>query len=208
MSLKLFRSTEFAQSRSFSPEVQRRALHPLWLLVAAGFWIAVPGNWALWAALARTPGIESGAAIWIGARIALLIGITSTGLLCLLMWRWTTKVAVSLALIATALAGLPEPIASRLLSWQVVVCVVLIAVAPCIWLWRTRLQRLSLRRNLRLVASCVMACALLFALLLAISAKDLARLHDKAPSLRAMVSPYGGSGAVAALEKILLRRQP
>ena len=208
MSLKLFRSTEFAQSRSFSPEVQRRALRPIWLLVVAGFWIAVPGNWALWAALARTPGIESGVALWIGVRIALLIGMASTGLLCLLMWRWTTKPAVSLALIATALAGLPEPVTSRLLSWQAVVCVVLVAVAPCIWLWRTPLQRLSLRRNLRVIATSFVACAVLFALLLAASVKDLTTLHVKAPALRAMVSPYAGSGAVAGLEKVLLRRQP
>ena len=118
------------------------------------------------------------------------------------------KVAKSLALIATALAGLPEPLASRLLSWQTLLCVLVVAVAPCIWLWRTRLQRLPLGRNLRLIAFSFVACALLFALLLAVSIKDLAALRHKAPALRAMVSPYGGSAAVAALEKILLRRQP
>ena len=208
MSLKLFRSTEFAQSRSFSPEVQRRALHPIWLLVAAGFWIAVPGNWALWVALARTPGLETSASVWVGLRIALLIGVASTGLLCLVMWRRTTKLAVSLALVATALAGLPESVVSGLLSWQAVLYVLVVAVVPCVWLWRKHLQRLSLRRNLRVIASSFVACAVLFALLLVISVKDLTALHAKAPALRAMVSPYGGSGAVAALEKILLRRQP
>ncbi|MEO6623618.1 MAG: phosphoethanolamine transferase domain-containing protein [Burkholderiaceae bacterium] len=208
MSLKLFRSTEFAQSRSFSPQVQRRAVHPVWLLVAAGFWIAVPGNWALWSALARTPGFEPGAAMWIGVRIALLIAVASTALLCLLMWRWTTKLAVSLALIATALAGLPEPVVSPPLYWQSVLYVLIVAVLPCVWLWRTPLQRLSLGRNVRVIVWACVTCALLFALLLVFSVKNLAALHDRAPTLRAMVSPYGGSSAVAALEKVLLRRQP
>lgn len=208
MSLKLFRSTEFAQSRSFSPEAQRRALHPFWLLVAAGFWIAVPGNWALWAALARTPGLETGATVWIGLRIALLIGVASTGLLCLVMWRRTTKLAVSLALVATAMAGLPGSLASGLLPWQAVLCVLVVAVAPCVWLWRKHLQRLSLWRNLRVIASSFVACGGLFALVLVVSVTDLTTLHAKAPTLRKIVSPYSGSGTLAALEKILLRRQP
>ena len=86
--------------------------------------------------------------------------------------------------------------------------VLVVAVVPCIWLWRTRWQRLSLGRNLRWIAFSLAASSLLFALLLAFSVKDLMVLQAKAPSLRAMVSPYGGSGAAAALEKILLRRQP
>ena len=98
--------------------------------------------------------------------------------------------------------------ASGLPSWQAVLCVLVVAVAPCVWLWRKHLQRLSLRRNLRVIASSFVACAMLFALLLVVSVKDLTALHAKEPALRAMVSPYGGSGAVAALEKILLRRQP
>ena len=207
-SLKLFRSTEFAQSRGFSPEVQRRALHPLWLIIAAGFWIAVPGNWVLWATLGHTPGIDTGAALWIALRIALLIAVASSGLLCLLMWRWTTKLVVSFALIATALASLPAASGPRWLSWQAVLCVLVVAVVPCVWLWRTRLQRLSLRRNLRQVALAIVTCALLFGLLLAVSVKDLAALQQKQPALRSMVSPYSSAGAVAALEKILLRRQP
>ena len=208
MSLKLFRSTEFAQSRGFSPEVQRRALQPLWLVLAAGFWIAVPSNWVLWSMLARTPGIETGAAVWMALRIAILIAVASSGLLFLLMWRWTTKPVVSLALIATALASSPAAAGTRLLSWQAVLCLLVVAVAPWVWLWRTRLQRLSLRRNLRQIVLAVVACVLLFGLLLAFSAKDLASLQQKEPALRSMVSPYSGAGAVAALEKILLRRQP
>ncbi len=208
MSLKLFRSTEFAQSRSFSPEVQRRALHPLWLVIAAAFWIAVPGNWALWAALASTPGIDTGAAVWIGLRIALLIGVASTGLMCLLMWRWTTRPVVSLALIATALAGLPGAAGPSLLSWQGGLCFLVIAVVPCVWLWRVPLQRLSLRRNLRQVVMASSLCALLFGLTWAFSARDLLAMQEKAPGLRALVVPYSHAGAVAALEKILLRRQP
>lgn len=208
MSLKLFRSTEFAQSRNFSPGVQRRSLQPLWLVLAAGCWIAGPGNWALWAALTRTPGIDTGATLWIGLRIALLIAVASSGLLCLFMWRWTTKPVVSLALIATALASLSAAAVPSLLSWQAGLYLLVVALVPCVWLWRTQFQRLSLRRNLRQVVMAGTAFVLTFGLLLAFSFKDLAALQAKEPTLRAMVSPYSHAGATAALEKILLRRKP
>jgi len=201
------RPTEFAQSRNFSPVGERRALQPVWLVVLAAFWIAVPGNWALWNSLARTPGIGIAMVAWIGLRLVLLLGFASAALLSLLMWRWTTKLAISGALLVTALASisagnLPGP-ASR----QGLICLVILALLPCIWLWHTGLRRVPVARTLRQVVLLFVAAARVFALVLTFSFKDLALLAEKAPGLRSQVSPFSAISSVGALEKVLLRRQ-
>ena len=207
MTLKLFRSTEFAQSRNFSPVGERRALHPVWLILLAAFWIAVPGNWALWNSLSHTPGIGIAMVAWIGLRLVLLLGFASAALLSLLMWRWTTKLAIGVALLVTALASITAGNLPGPTSWQGLLCLVILALLPCIWLWRARLRRVPVARNLLQVALVFVAAVGLFALVLAFSFKDLARLSDQAPGLRSQVSPFSALGSVRALEQVLLRRQ-
>ena len=207
MSLKLFRSTEFAQSRNYSPEKQRSALHPAWLVVFTGFWLAVPGNWVLWHTLTQTPGLGAIATGWVGLRVAALVATASTGLLSIAMWRWTLKPAVTLALFVTALASialgrLPGPA-----SWQGITCLVFLAVVPCAWLWRTTVRRLPAGRNLLQVAALFACSCFLFALVLVFSFKDLAAQLEKHPEWREQMSPYSALGAVRALEKLLLMRK-
>lgn len=207
MALKLFRSTEFAQSRNFSPERQRSALHPAWAIVLISAWLALAGNWVLWSALAQMPELTSGAVWWIGLRVALLIASFSCALLGLFMWRWTLKPALITLIVATAWTSNRLGILDGLATWQLLIGLALLVGLPGVWLWRTALRRLAPWRNLVQVGVFVAASCAVFLLVLLFSFKDLAALSGKNAELRRLVSPYSAAGAVAALEKALLPRQ-
>lgn len=207
MSLKLFRSTEFAESRNFSPQVQRRALHPGWLVAGAAAWITLAGNWVFWHHLAQTHTGGLAGLAWLMLRIGLLIGSASFAVLVLFMWRRTLVPAITAILLATALgsnatAGLPF-----FGSWRSILVLLLLAIGPAIWMWRTPLRRLSTTANLvQVVTALIVACAV-FALALLLSFKDLARLEQQLPQWQEQISPYSASGAIRRLEQILLVRQ-
>ena len=102
MALKLFRSTEFAQSRNFSPERQRTAIHPVWVVLLLSVWLALAGNAVLWRSIAHLPELGAGAAWWTALRVAVLIASAHCVVLGLLMWRHTFKVAAWILMAATA----------------------------------------------------------------------------------------------------------
>lgn len=207
MTLKLFRSTEFAQSRNFSPERQRNALHPLWTVILISAWLAVAGNWVLWRALAEMPELSFGAAWWIGLRAAVLIAAFSCALLGLFMWRWTLKPALFALMLATAWISNTLAMLDGLPGWQLLIGVALLVLLPGAWLWRTAVRRLPPWRNLVQVGVLMAVSSAVFLLVLLFSFKDLAALSVKNAELRRLVSPYSAAGAVEALEKALLPRQ-
>lgn len=207
MSLKLFRSTEFAESRNFSPQVQRRALHPGWLVASAAAWITLAGNSVFWHHLVQTHDTGVASLGWLMLRIAVLIGSASFALLTVCMWRRVLRPATVAVLLLTALgsnavAGLPF-----ISSWRSILIVLILAIGPAIWIWRIPLRRLAPGATLVQVCSGLAVACAVFALAMVLSFKDLARLGQKLPEWQDQISPYNLTGAVRRLEQILLVRQ-
>ena len=120
MSLKQFRVTEFAESVFFTPQSQRRAVHPATVVLLACLWLASVGNLALWqllwptlflsmpAGLTALP--ESGSPAWWpalqGVVRLMALSVTLVGAMLvpvtLVCWRWTLKIGVTLLLFAAA----------------------------------------------------------------------------------------------------------
>ncbi|MDB5890367.1 MAG: phosphoethanolamine transferase [Polaromonas sp.] len=72
--------------------------HPLWLLLAAGTWMALPANLSLWQALADI--LIPGKAAWaFETGMAVMIAAALTALLSLAAWRWTLKPALILTML-------------------------------------------------------------------------------------------------------------
>jgi lipid A ethanolaminephosphotransferase len=155
MSLKLFRSTGY--SSILVPGETRVAMHPAWLALATSAWIAFACNVALWRALVSgEPGL--GRALAVGV----FTGAASGLVLSVLGWRRTLKPAASalLLLAAVAAAGLWTQAApldasllarrfgallppwTSLLGWQVPLLLVVLGLAPLLWVWQAQLRRL------------------------------------------------------------------
>ena len=121
MSLKLFRVTEFAESVFFTPQSQRRAVHPAAVVLLACLWLASVGNLALWQSLWPTlflsmpagltalpeSGSPAGWPALQGMVRLIALSVTLAGAMLvpvtLVCWRWTLKIGVTLLLIAAAL---------------------------------------------------------------------------------------------------------
>lgn len=158
MSLKLFRSTGY--SSILGPGETRVAPHPGWLVLGVSLWIGLACNVALWRALRGMDGAPDLArSLLAGAFIAAACG----AVLSLLGWRRTLKRAAAVLMLLAAVAAaciwvqalplnasllqqglrtLVLPTWPSLLRWQFPVLVVLLGVAPALWLSQLRLRRL------------------------------------------------------------------
>jgi glucan phosphoethanolaminetransferase (alkaline phosphatase superfamily) len=165
MSLKLFRSTGY--SSILGPGETRVATHPGWLVLGVSLWIGFACNVALWRDLRGmdgAPGLTR--SLLAGAFIAAVCG----AVLSLLGWRRTLKRAAAILVLLAALAAaciwvqaLPLnaslfqqglravvlPTWPSLLRWQFPVLVVVLGVAPALWLSQLRLRRLPGPRQLQ-----------------------------------------------------------
>ena len=160
MALKLFRSTGY--SSILSPGETIVAMHPAWLVAATSAWIGFACNVDLWRQLSIGP--DAGA----GLVRALVLGIFMTAgcalVLSALCWRKTLKPAATVMVFLAALtastiwgeavpmdASLMEkrlsslvlPSWAILLRWQVSALLVGLALLPSVWIWHTRVRRLS-----------------------------------------------------------------
>ena len=111
MSLKLFRVTEFAESVFFTPQSQRRAVHPATVALLTALWLASVGNLALWQSLWQTlvlslphgldaiPGQGSPAPLLALPVLLLAAMLVPVTLVC---WRWSLKIGITLLLFAAA----------------------------------------------------------------------------------------------------------
>lgn len=156
MSLKLFRSTGY--SSILAPGETRLAKHPAWLVLATSAWVGFACNVALWRSLhSGDPSLA-----W-----ALTLGLFSAAaagfVLSLFGWRRTLKPAATLSLLLAGVvaAGLWSrsapldatlwgkgpgallPSWTSLLGWQVPTLLVVLVLVPMLWLWQTRVRRLS-----------------------------------------------------------------
>lgn len=164
MSLRLFRSTGYHSI--LAPGETRVALHPGWAVLGASAWVGLACNPWLWlAAIGR--GDDGLTALFAGIVAASACGF----LLSVACWRRTFKPVATVVLLLAALAcagvwshglSLQQAVAARpsqllpgwvaLFGWQVPTLLVVLGVAPVLWLWNTQLRRLGgpsqLRANL------------------------------------------------------------
>jgi len=157
MSLKLFRSTGYESI--LSPGETRVSMHPGWIITATSAWAGFACNVALWREL--WAGDRAGLA-WAFA-LGAFVAAACAAILSVLGWRKTLKPAATLILFVAALAacaiwgqdipvdasllqkrlsGLILPSWASLLRWQVSALLVVLALAPTIWLWNTQVRRL------------------------------------------------------------------
>lgn len=157
MSLKLFRSTGYESI--LSPGETRKSWHPGWIITGISAWAGFACNVALWRQLQAGDAVGLAWAFALGAFVAAVCA----AVLSLLGWRKTLKPAATLILFVAALtacaiwgqgldvdAGLMQKRLSSLilpswasfLRWEVSVLLVVLALAPAIWLWNAQVRRL------------------------------------------------------------------
>ena len=224
MKLKLFRSTEFAESSLFVPSKQRMSVHPAWVSVLASLWLATACNAALWRELIRVCELNQVSAAWPAARFAVLMASACFLVFCIFSSRRLLKPLITLlfflaalschlmfnqnlimdaSLIHSALNKNPFSIQS-FMSGQLLITVLVLAIAPSIWLWRTPVRRLPplqylLHNGGLAAASCVVILVALVA-----SSPDLAALVRAQPQLRQLANPFGPLQAAAEVAKTRL----
>jgi lipid A ethanolaminephosphotransferase len=153
MPLKLFRSTGY--STLLLPGETRQAMHPARLVGMASLWIGLACNAGLWRLAATGESVLATI-----ASAALLAG-GSGFILSLLGWRRTIRLAITLCLFGAALLAcglwvqdLPVetlwqqrprnllPPWPNFMRWQVPTLMLVLAVAPVVWVWHVSLRRL------------------------------------------------------------------
>jgi lipid A ethanolaminephosphotransferase len=151
----------------FTRALQRPAL-PSWLLiVVSSLWLAILGNVPLWKTLYNLPEVQGWRGFAVGVGFALMIAGITSSLLAFFNWRGFSKVSISLLLLLAAFAThymlmynvvVDTPMlinvlqtdaheASDQLSWRLFATVVLLALAPMLWLWRQPIQRATWQRQ-------------------------------------------------------------
>ncbi len=160
MALKLFRSTGY--SSILSPGETRLAMHPGWMVAAVSGWIGLVCNVALWRQMWVWP--DDGAGLVRAIMLGILVGAVCAVVLSVLGWRKTLKPAATLLIFLAALgaskiwgealpvdatlldkglSSLLLPSWASLLRWQVSALLAALAVVPTVWIWHTRVRRLS-----------------------------------------------------------------
>lgn len=160
MALRLFRTTGY--STILMPGESHVPAHPAALVLWVSLWLGLACNVAVWRWIAGS----------IDGRIALgsclLIAGASGTVISLLGWRRTLKPALTLALVAGALAAaglwtqrLPVetlwqgplrtllPAWTSFMRWDTLALVAVLAVVPIVWLWHKPVRRVSGPRQLQ-----------------------------------------------------------
>jgi lipid A ethanolaminephosphotransferase len=143
-------------------------IHPSLLILVVSIWLATVGNFALWQELIRLPEMNDLRALRFGVSFVLLIAALTCISMSVLCWPWTRKPVISVFLLTAALGGYfmvsygvvidsamminvlqTDLRESRdLISWKMLLTVVLFALLPIWWLWRTQVKRLNVLRQI------------------------------------------------------------
>lgn len=219
MSLKLFRSTEFAPSSLFSPEGQRAATHPGWVLLFASVWIATVCNMALWRELLRLPDLDNTRGLIFAGAFAVMVAATVFALLSLLAWRWTLKPAIAVFLLTAAFGAYFMAAYGVVIDTTMMVNVMqtdlretrdlfnvrllgrllLLAVLPMLWLWRTPIRRTTWpRRVLQNALFFIAGCAVLTGTAL-LFFQDFSSAMRNHTQVRYLINPLNSFYALADL---------
>ena len=201
-------------------------MRPLWVVVLASFWIATVCNVALWRALARLPDLSSSQAVTVSVALGLVIGLATAGLFSLLAWRWTLKPVIMLFCVSAAFGAYfmmtygvvidktmmintlqTDMRETRdLLNWRLLVTVLVLAVLPCVLLWRQHIRLQSATRQvLSNVAALLATCALLV-LVVMLFFQSIASVMRNYPHVRYLINPLNsfyalGSAAVKPFQR-------
>ena len=209
------------KSSSLTGRPRLEGMRPLWVVVLASFWIATICNVALWRAIARLPGLSGAQAVTVSIALALVIGLVTAGLLSLLAWRWTLKPVIMLFCVSAAFGAyfmlaygividqammvntLQTDLRETrdLLSWRLLVTVLVLAVLPCVLLWRQHIRLQSpARQAASNMAALLASCALLVVVLL-LFFQSLASVMRNHTQVRYLINPlnsFYALGSVAA----------
>lgn len=196
-------------------------MRPLWVVVLASFWIATVCNLALWRALARLPELGTGQALTVSAGLALVIALATAGLLSLLAWRWTLKPVITLFCVSAAFGAYfmlaygvvidksmivnalqTDARETRdLLNWRLAATVLLLAVLPCVLLWRQHIRLQSPARQAGANLAALLASCALLVVVLALFFQSIASVMRNYPQVRYLINPlnsFYALGSVAA----------
>lgn len=170
MGLRLFHTTEFAQS-SVSLASQRSSWHPTTVLVLICLWLTLAGNMPLWREISRAPeaALAGHGAFTLGLYFALLCLSALGLLLTALNWAPLLKTAITLLLWLTALnaqllwtgqtallldtahlhgnLGTLITHVSTLAWWQHLLWLGVLALLPTLWLWNLNIRWVRLSRR-------------------------------------------------------------
>lgn len=137
------------------------------LVLLASLWLSVFGNLALWRTLRQLPDITGWHGFAFGVAFAVIIASVVTVVLSFFAWRWTLKLAISLLLLMAAFAThymlmygivVDTPMVINVfqtdtreardqLSWQLLFTVVVLAIAPMVWVWRQPISPTALGKQ-------------------------------------------------------------
>ena len=223
----------YLKTRTTEASAPHGGWRPAGLILLVSSWLALAGNLPLWQTIWPMPELAG----WRGAvfAIGLFVWIVAaqTVLLSLLAWKWVLKPALLALLLITAAssyfmwqygvvidATMMANVGNTdlrevrdLLSWQLVLCIGVIAVVPGWWLLR---QRIVVRRcgpqALRNLAGAVVALLVLLGVTL-LAYQDLASLMRNHKQVRYLVNPLntlyaGGKLASDRLSHVNRTLQP
>ncbi|MEO5607036.1 MAG: phosphoethanolamine--lipid A transferase [Polaromonas sp.] len=196
-------------------------MRPLWVVVLASLWIATVCNVALWRALARLPELSTGQAVTVSIGLGLVIALATAGLISLLAWRWTLKPVITLFCVSAAFGAyfmmaygvvidktmmvntLQTDLRETrdLLNWQLAATVLVLAVLPCVVLWRQHIRLQSTTRQVLSNVAALVASSALLVLVLLLFFQSIASVMRNHPQVRYLINPlnsFYALGSVAA----------
>ena len=196
-------------------------MRPLWVVVLASLWIATVCNVALWRALARLPELSTGQAITVSLGLGLVIALATAALISLLAWRWTLKPVITLFCVSAAFGAyfmmaygvvidktmmvntLQTDLRETrdLLNWRLVATVLVLAVLPCVVLWRQHIRLQSTVRQVLSNVAALLASSALLVLVLLLFFQSIASVMRNHPQVRYLINPlnsFYALGSVAA----------
>ncbi|MCJ0762731.1 phosphoethanolamine--lipid A transferase [Variovorax sp. CYS-02] len=194
-------------------------MHPAWLILLASLWIATACNVPLWRELLRLPELDNLRGLAFGAGFAVAIAAAVGALLTLLAWRWTLKPAIALFVLAAAFGAyfmmaygvvIDTPMVTNvlqtnpretldLLNLRLLLTVLVLALLPLLWLWRTPVKRVPwLRRLFQNALLFIASCALLAGTLLLIF-QDFSSVMRNHTQVRYLINPLNSLYALVDL---------
>ena len=200
----------------------RRPISPVWLVLACALWMTVAGNVPLWRKLADLGMVHTASGVLFTADMMLIVLAGLLLLLGLFAWRRTLKITATVLFVITAFTSHfmqtygvvidPGMITNAiqtdvhetaaLMSWQLLVWVLFLAVLPGWLLWRQPVDYGSvyrqLGRNLLLMASGL----LLGVAAILVNFQTLASVMRNHQDVRYLINPLA---AVYSTTRVVLR---
>ncbi|NML85000.1 MAG: phosphoethanolamine--lipid A transferase [Polaromonas sp.] len=208
-----------SKRRTPKTDTGRAGMRPIWVVVLASFWIATICNVALWRALARLPDLSSGQVITISVALALVIGLATAGLFSVLAWRWTLKPIIMLFCVSAAFGAyfmlaygividksmmintLQTDVRETrdLLNWRLLVTVLVLAVLPCVLLWRQHIRLQSATRQVLSNVAALVATSVLLVLVVMLFFQSIASVMRNYPHVRYLINPLNSFYALGSV---------